>query len=163
MKGKHGARAAAKRENHAQEALVAEYERTCQNQQTEIAQLTEQVERWKRAHAEDTRALRAMLQTQTSKSVADLTEQLKKSKHQVEQSQLEYKSLHGKWSSALTRLVDWIKQEKGVTGTEATEFAMYLIGGITEFVAVDKKGGDGTLEIQRARGKRTRLASGGTL
>lgn len=167
MRGKHAALAATRREHASYESEIETYQRKVRNQESEISALKADVERWKLAHANDTRALRAEVAAGTSSEVRVLTDELRKAKERAALGERERKKDARLNSVRLERLVEWLKSDKGITGTEALEFVVKLTTGesiITSDIAnFGSRDGSAAARIEQARGNRRHVSSGGEL
>lgn len=167
MRGKHASSSRARREQSALEATIANYERTVKMQRSEIASLTAEVDRWRTAHANDTRSLRTQVAAGTSREVDNLTDLLKEAKRQLEEVERERRVEQKRKEAQTTRLIEWFKADKKVSGTEALEWLARLNGHGETVVVSDMKrrgiGVEAATRIETARGHRRSTNSGGAL
>jgi predicted RNase H-like nuclease (RuvC/YqgF family) len=167
MRGKHAAVAAARREQASYESEIETYQREVHNQKSEISALRAEAGRWKEAHAKDTRALRAQIAEGTSSELAALTIALKSAKDKAARIEDKAKALQKSRDAEFTRIVAWLKAEKGVSGTEALELWLRIIGHSEQPIISDsaRKKGDpeASARIDVAKGIRKFPVSGGAL
>lgn len=167
MRGKHAAIAATRREQSSYESEIEAYQREVRNQGSEISVLKAEVERWKSAHAKDTRALRAQIAEGTSSELAALTLALKSAKDKAADLERKARELQKRRDAEFSRIVAWLKAEKGFSGTEAMELWLRITGVSNQPIISDtaRKNGnpEASARIDVAKGIRKFPVSGGAL
>lgn len=128
MRGKHGAQAAVRRSERETTERIAELERLNRNLETENGRLSDDVERWKSAHAADTRLLRAQLEKQTHPELEKALARIQVLSESLEASDEQYKRLHRHWESMLDRIVPWYASVFKVSKIAALENLIPLVG-----------------------------------